>query len=287
MMYQSEISRSNPGCFLFLVDQSGSMLDNLGGSKKPKCDAVATAINRAINELIHNCVRDEVEPRYYFDVGVIGYTTDDNNNARVGSLLNHGSLAGRKLVSVVDLAANPLDTEIRQRDDGLGGLITVKFDIWYRNPPSAAMQGTPMNAALNHCYSILSEWCSAHTNSFPPIVIHLTDGQSADGDPEDAANGLKALFTNDGNLLLFNCHLSETPGEGVLFPTAENQLGDEFSRLLFRMSSLLPEKMLALALEKNLPASAGARGMAFNADMVKMLQLINVGTILSSPRNLR
>ena len=287
MTYQSEISRANPGCFLFLVDQSGSMLDGLAGSPRTKCDAVATAINRALNELIHNCVRDDVEPRHYFDVGVIGYTTDENNNPCIGSLLQHGSLSGRDLVSVVDLAANPLDTEVRQRDDGLGGLITVKFDIWYRNPPGALMQGTPMCAALNHCYKVLDDWCSARSNSFPPIVIHLTDGESGDGDPEDAANGLRSLFTNDGNLLLFNCHLSESKAEPVSFPVQEGQLPDEYSRLLFRMSSLLPEKMLALASERNLPATAGSRGMVFNADGVALLQLINVGTILSSPKALR
>ena len=31
MSYTAEISRINPGCFLFLVDQSGSMSGALGG----------------------------------------------------------------------------------------------------------------------------------------------------------------------------------------------------------------------------------------------------------------
>ena len=31
MPYSADISRTNPGCFVFLVDQSGSMSEALGG----------------------------------------------------------------------------------------------------------------------------------------------------------------------------------------------------------------------------------------------------------------
>jgi len=34
-MYSAEISRKNPGCFIFLLDQSASMEDPFGGSKRP------------------------------------------------------------------------------------------------------------------------------------------------------------------------------------------------------------------------------------------------------------
>ena len=32
MTYTADISRVNPGCFLFILDQSGSMSDPFGGS---------------------------------------------------------------------------------------------------------------------------------------------------------------------------------------------------------------------------------------------------------------
>src|SRR5438477_89770 len=88
--------------------------------------------------------------------------------------------------------------------------------------------GTPktMCDALNHCYRVAGGWCEAHPGSFPPVVIHLTDGESSDGNPEEAANGLKSLFTGDGNLLLFNCHLSDSTAVPVLFPSSEDQLPD-------------------------------------------------------------
>ena len=43
MPYQAEISRSNPTCFLFLLDQSGSMSDPFaGGAGRSKADELAT-----------------------------------------------------------------------------------------------------------------------------------------------------------------------------------------------------------------------------------------------------
>jgi hypothetical protein len=285
-MYQKNVDRASPGCILFVIDQSFSMTDPFAGTPKTKCEAVATAINRFIGELITTCEKGEDEPRHYFDVGVIGYTTDQNGLPRIGSLLQ-GNLRGHDLVSVVELYRHPLDIEVRHRDDGAGGLLEIKFPIWYRNPPPDLMLGTPMCGALNHCYRVASGWCEAHPGSFPPVVIHLTDGESSDGNPEDAANGLKSLFTGDGNLLLFNCHLSDSTAVPVLFPSSEDQLPDEFGRLLFRMSSLLPERMLHLAAAKNLTAPPAARGMAFNADGTNMLKLISVGTVISSALNLR
>ena len=75
-MYQRNVERQHPGCIIFLVDQSRSMTDAFAGSTRSKSEAVATAINRFIGELITTCEKGEHEPRYYFDVGLIGYTTD-------------------------------------------------------------------------------------------------------------------------------------------------------------------------------------------------------------------
>ena len=43
MSYEAEISRSNPSCFVFLIDQSGSMGDPFGGAgeHRRKADGVA------------------------------------------------------------------------------------------------------------------------------------------------------------------------------------------------------------------------------------------------------
>ena len=53
MAYQAEISRSNPTCVLFLVDQSGSMADPFGSSVgRSKADELATILNRLLASLV-------------------------------------------------------------------------------------------------------------------------------------------------------------------------------------------------------------------------------------------
>ncbi|MGO9918153.1 MAG: vWA domain-containing protein, partial [Isosphaeraceae bacterium] len=214
--YEKSAERANPACIIFLLDQSYSMNDGIAGSSRPKIDALTTAINRFIADLIALCEKGEDKPRHYFDVGVIGYTTDRNDppNPIIGPVLKgaNGTLNGHDLVSVVDLFDDPLAIEDRQKqvDDGAGGLVTttVKFPVWYRKPSGDAMSGTPMCAALQYVQNIASTWCAGHPGSFPPVIIHLSDGEATDGDPEPVAEALKALSTEDGQLLLFNCHVS-------------------------------------------------------------------------------
>jgi hypothetical protein len=297
-MYESRITRRTPGCLIFVVDESLSMMDGLAGTPRPKADAVATALNRFFQELISNCEKGEDKPYHYFDVGAIGYTTDQTGAPVVRSLFG-GPLAGRDLASVVELNDAPLGSETRKqkqkkyRDDGAGGLVTeevevdITLPVWYRLPPKDKMFGTPMCAALRKCHDVAAGWCQAHPDSFPPIVVHLTDGEATDGEPKDDAEKVRSLATGDGNLLLFNGHLSDKTADPVLFPTNEGQLPDEYGRTLFQMSSLLPDKVRGQAEVKGIVAPAGSRCMAFNADGVTLLQLLNVGTVITDQKNLR
>lgn len=69
MPYTAEISRANPTCFVFLVDQSASMSDAIGGEvPQKKADVVADAINRLLTELLVKCAKEE-GVRDYFHVG--------------------------------------------------------------------------------------------------------------------------------------------------------------------------------------------------------------------------
>ncbi len=183
--YQKSASRASPRCVIFLIDQSYSMNNGIAGTARPKIDAIATAINRFIADLITLCQKSDEEPRNDFEVGVIGYTTDrsDPPNAIVGPVLagEKGTLNGRDLVSVSDLHNDPLATEERQKmvDDGAGCLLSTKvgLPVWYRRPPKGVMSGTPMCAALDYVRIFAAEWCANHPNGFPPVVIHLTDGE--------------------------------------------------------------------------------------------------------------
>jgi hypothetical protein len=44
------------------------------------------------------------------------------------------------------------------------------------------------------------------------------------------------------------------------------------------MSSLLPEKMFQSAVAEGFELQPGARGMAFNADMVSLIRFLDMGT---------
>ena len=277
MPYAAEISRANPTCFLFLIDQSESMKNNIGGGDKPmqKAEAVADAVNRLLSELSIKCAKED-GVRDYFHVGVIGY------GAAVAPIFD-GVLAGRDLVPLSEVAANPARLEERARSypqapeaepSGAPGR-TVKFPTWFS---PVAYGDTPMCGAFARARSILETWLADHPRSFPPIVVNITDGESTDGDAAPAAQALQALTGADGPVLLFNLHLSADKSEPIIFPVNDSHLPDDFARKLHRMSSVLPAQMRDAANRQGLMLDEGARGFAFNADISAIVQFLDVGT---------
>ncbi len=118
MPYTAEISRTNPGCFIFLVDQSASMSDPMesGETTQQRAEVVSNAINRLLTELSVKCAKEE-GVRDYFHVAVIGY-----GHNQVGSAYQ-GTLAGRDLVPLSEVANNPARVESRTKKvpDGPAG----------------------------------------------------------------------------------------------------------------------------------------------------------------------
>ena len=281
MPYAAEISRSNPACFLFVIDQSGSMEEPFGSaageSSQKKATALADIVNRLLANIAIRCSKGE-GVRDYFHLGVLGYGT------QVGSAFG-GALSGRDLVPISELANNPLRVEerIKKEDDGAGGLLErkVKFPVWFE---PVANGGTPMVQALGHARTIVQSWLASHASGFPPIVFNITDGESTDGEPSAAADQLKSLGNADGSVLVFNIHLSSAHGQPIVFPASETQLPNDYARLLFRMSSELPPQMRATATQEGLGNSESSRGMAFNSDLVCLVRLLEIGT---RPSNLR
>jgi hypothetical protein len=283
MPYSAEISRTNPSCFLFLVDQSGSMEDPFGtdGSAKAKADGVADAINRLLQDLVIKCAKSE-GIRDYYHIGIVGYGGDTGD---VGPAFC-GSLAGEDLVPVSRIAEGPARVEERTKkvDDGAGGFVeqSVKFPVWV---DSVADGGTPMCEAMQHAGKVLEKWVAEHPKAFPPVVIHITDGESTDGDPKEVMEQLKQLKTKDGNVLLFNVHLSDNPNaEALSFPDNANKLPDQYAQLLFETSSVLTPFMRKVASEMGFDVSDKTRGFVLNADLPLVVQALEIGT---RPSNLR
>src|SRR5262249_52531578 len=152
----AEISRSNPTCFLFLIDQSKSMLGPMSGQPdKRKADAVAESINRLIYTLVLRCVWGQnVLDRFY--VGVLGY------GKQVAPPLGRPP-RGRELVPISEVARCPLRVEQRVNlvDDGQGGKVqqTVKFPVWFE---PVADGKTPMCGTLERADTILAGFLAEH-----------------------------------------------------------------------------------------------------------------------------
>ncbi|MGH7226716.1 MAG: vWA domain-containing protein [Gemmataceae bacterium] len=272
MPYSAEISRANPTCFVFLVDQSSSMLEPFGGqSDKRKAKGVADAINRLIQNLILKCAKSD-GIRDFFHVGVIGY------GGHVVSALS-GGLAGQTLAPISAIANNPLRVEERKRkvDDGAGGILEqkFKFPIWVE---AKATGRTPMCGALKLAKEYLEVFLGRFADCYPPLVVNITDGMSTDGDPRLDAQAVQKLTGSDGNVLLFNAHISATQALTIEFPAADDNLPDDFAKLLFRMSSKLPPRLFDAARADRFPVQPEARGFVFNADLVSVIRFLDIGT---------
>lgn len=283
MAYTKEISRDFKGCFLFLLDQSRSMEEPLGNSTVRKCDSLATALNAWIQNMAIRATNED-GIRHWVDIGVLGYTTDEIGNPIIEACLQ-GPMAGKKLASITEIANNPLKMEtVTQKlfDDETGDLIEMEVEMPVWIEPKIAY-GTPMCQAFHDACTILDEWIADHQASFPPIVIHITDGESSDGDPIPYAEALKERSTDDGNVLLLNCHLSMTAADSFMFPSSSEVLPDELARVLFEMSSVLPDSIFQRAVSEGQELKPNARGMAFNADMVALIKFLDMGTRVASP----
>lgn len=125
---------------------------------------------------------------------------------------------------------------------------------------------------------MVETWLSQHPNSFPSIVINITDGEATDGDPTNSADQIRSLRSSDGEVLLFNIHCSSQRAQPIVFPTSDAGLPDQYARQLFRMSSALPPQMIAVASQEGLTTGEGARGFVFNAGMVEVIKALDIGT---------
>lgn len=143
---------------------------------------------------------------------------------------------------------------------------------------SANLTWTPMCEALSSAAGICQGWVNAHASSFPPTVVNITDGEATDGDPSALASNLRAISGEDGSVLLFNVHISSRTANPVEYPPNEEGLPDEYARLLFRMSSILPDPVRKFAEQEGYTVTEQSRGFAFNADMVSLIRFLAIGT---------
>jgi hypothetical protein len=237
-----------------------------------KQQAVADALNRLIAEIGIRC-EDTEGIRDYFHIAALGYGSDE-----VSSLFG-SRLDGSGFVPISQIIGSPLRTERRtmRQSNGAGGIVEIEADFETWVDPSANGR-TPMVKALGVARDLVRQWVVEHPNSYPPIVLNLTDGEATDGDPLPVASQIVALGTEDGQALLFNLHLSHVQAVPIAFPDTDNNLPDAFARALFAMSSVLPPKLHDYAKKIGYDVSEQSRGFVYNADIVTMVQFMDIGT---------
>jgi hypothetical protein len=277
-MYERDISRRDPGCVVFLLDRSDSMKQTWGNSRETMAEGAARALNETLLELLFTSQGEPGKARHYFDVGIFGYGLRPVAGGEGVEPAFGGKLAGQPLVALPDLRDNPI--AVRETPSVDVGAPPSRVPVWVE---PVYGHRTPMCQAVAVAGAHVYEWASAHPDSFPPIIINITDGMVTDSPYEGAgldewARRLVNIQTSDGPALLFNIFLSPAgSAHPVMFPATDRGLpapGPD----LFRISSLLPPPMVANAHSTGIPVEPGARGFGFNADAYNLVRFLEVGT---------
>ena len=167
MSYSADISRTNPGCFIFLIDQSASMKTSLSAlGSQTKMAAAADAVNRCLDAITQRCSQGD-DIRDYFHIAIVGYSTNHLGKARIRSILD-GTSPERPFLTISAVAdlAEIEDRPVKE-PDGAGGLVDAirKFPVWVT---PQAHHGTPMREAFSAAADAVSAWTIQNPDSFPP-----------------------------------------------------------------------------------------------------------------------
>ena len=152
---------------------------------------------------------------------------------------------------------------------------------------------THLHKAFSQAETLLSRWMEKHHDKdcYPPTIINITDGEF-NGASKDyilqQANELKSMFTNDGNVILFNIHFTANKStEEMVCPIEISELnGNRYAETLFNMSSLLPERYnvdISRCLNDNRTGRHVAMGV--NADATTLIKLMDIGTPTNISQN--
>ena len=288
-MYENNFTRANPGLIVFLIDQSKSM-ENPWSGGKTLAEQTALSINRSISEMgLRFTSGDKIKDSA--NIIMIGYGgTKDSMEAE---LLRSGSIATLCTDDTI-----PVQHLKQMIPDGAGGIIPIDFDLKEFVTPKAVW-GTPMASAFQLASALVNEWVTRARETVDedgnpitrddsldpvPLIINISDGEPTDSeaDVRKYASEIMDINCPDGNPLIFNIHLSACGGKEICMPMTDSILppNDKMSKLLFDISSALPETMVQAAKECGFPdAEAGVKTFMSNVTEVeKFVMFLNFGT---------
>jgi hypothetical protein len=222
MAYDRKVERANPELIVMLLDDSGSMSSSMPGTSDARYAWVERYAGIILRELLARSTemrgdQPVVKSRYYIDIISYGGMPQVWNNypeaIEIGEAVQRFSEQGFSF--------------------GLGGYLggtnsRDAFEVVLRRIET----------------SILKD---QFKKSFPPMVFHLTDGES-NTDAEPIAEKLKNITTSDGNVLIVNAYIGTSTNLNYRDPNDfpgyvnEEDVGRNPDNLrLFRMSSIMPD----------------------------------------------
>lgn len=286
--YTAQITRNTPTAFIFLIDQSVSMqkYTTLYGEEMPMAEAVARIVNHQLNELVLRCIKGS-ETRDYYDIAIIGY----GENAYSGW---KGELEGRDFVKPSELKEHPykkITTKKETRTRKGVKVVEIEDVQWIE---AEATEGwTRVHHAFEKAKGLLDEWMEKHHDKdcYPPTIINITDGEFNGATKEyvlQQANELKSMFTNDGNVILFNIHISANKAVCVTCPASKDEVSfSSLATTMYEMSSLLPMRYSDRIADLRGDGTPNNRytAMSINADMSTLIQLMDIGTPTNISQN--
>lgn len=286
--YTAQITRNTPTAFIFMIDQSVSMRKEtqLYGETMAMSEAVARIVNHQLNELVLRCIKGN-ETRDYYDIAIIGYGEEAYSGWK-------GELEGRDFVKPSELKEHPYKkTTVRKETRTRKGVKVVEVEEVQWIEANATKSWTKVHHAFDKAKQLLQNWMAKHHDKdcYPPTIINITDGEFNGASKEyvlQQANELKSMFTNDGNVILFNIHISANKGINVTCPADKKEVSsNEFATTLFELSSLLPERYsnrIADLRNDTIPSDRYT-AMSVNADMSTLIQLMDIGTPTNISQN--
>lgn len=286
--YTAQITRNTPTAFIFLIDQSVSMrrYTTLYGEEMPMAEAVARIVNHQLNELVLRCIKGS-ETRDYYDIAIIDYGEKAYSGWK-------GELEGRDFVKPSELKEHPykkITTKKETRTRKGVKVVEVEEVQWIE--ADATKSCTRVHHAFEKAKGLLDEWMEKHheKDCYPPTIINITDGEFNGATKEyvlQQANELKSMFTNDGNVILFNIHISANKAVCVTCPASKDEVSfSSLATTMYEMSSLLPMRYSDRIADLRGDGTPNNRytAMSINADMSTLIQLMDIGTPTNISQN--
>ena len=274
-MYTQEITRRHRTAFVIMLDQSASMQGRVrfGRMMMTKAEAVAFTANALVTELVDRSRRTD-GVRNYYDIAIVGYGGDGVQMQDGFRSIEELSRHAPRMNSVAFEELLP---------DGTAAMVEHRCEQWIEPKAEGT---TPMYEAMLRVRDMLAELCAKEDNreSFPPVVINITDGEASDcSDAEllDICSQVRAISTEDGQVLLLNIHITSSDTlPSIVFPMADELLSAaRHARTLAECSSIMPEAFSdAIHSLKGMGAMPPYYGMGYNATIVELLSIINIGS---------